>query len=74
VKRPVGRPPRAAEAVLLTPKVEGQSLKRGKVRGPYTNWFEPSLWGPIYAAVTRYRSIYHAWKYFKMMHKNLGES
>ena len=74
MKHPIGRPPRVAEAVLLIPKVEGQSFKRGMVRGPYTNWFKPSLWGPIYAAVKCYRSIYHAWKYFKMMHKNPWES
>jgi hypothetical protein len=74
VKRPVGRPPRPTEAVLLIQKVEGQTLKKGKVRGPYTNWFEPSLWGPIYAVVRQYRSLNHAWKYLKMMYKKPGES
>jgi hypothetical protein len=53
VKRPVGRPRGTLEAMLLTPKVEENepTSKKLKVRDYYTNWFEPSLWDPIYAVV-----------------------
>jgi hypothetical protein len=51
MKRPIERPRKPVEVVILTPKVERQPFKRGKVRGSYTNWFEPSLWGPIYTTV-----------------------
>jgi hypothetical protein len=29
--------------------------KKLKIRGHYTNWFEPSLWDPIFAAVRKHR-------------------
>ena len=76
VKRPVGRPRSTLEAALLTPKVEEEepASKKVKVRGHYTNWFEPSLWGPIYAAVRKHRNINNACKYLKMMYKKPGES
>ena len=76
VKRPVGRPRGTLEATLLTPKVEEEepSSKKLKVRGNYTNWFEPSLWDPIYAAVRKHRNINNACKYLKMMYKKPGES
>lgn len=76
VKRPVGRPRGTLEATLLTPKVEEEepTSKKLKVRGHYTNWFEPSFWDPIYAAVRKHRNINNAWKYLKMMYKKPGES
>jgi len=53
VKRLVGRPRGTLEATLLTPKVEENepTSKKLKVRDHYTNWFEPSLWDPIYVVV-----------------------
>jgi hypothetical protein len=51
VKRPIGQPPRAPEAIPLQPTMEGQPFKTRKVRSSYTNWFEPCLWSPIYAVV-----------------------
>ena len=55
MKRPVGSPRRTLEATLLTPKVEEEepTSKKLKVRDHYTNWFEPSLWDPIYDVVRR---------------------
>ena len=43
--RPVGRPKKEIKVVLLTSKVEPkeQISKKAKVRGPYTNWFLPTL-------------------------------
>ena len=62
VKHPVGRPRRTLEATLLTPTAEEEEpiSKKLKVRGHYTNWFEPSLWDPIYAAVRKHRNINNA--------------
>jgi hypothetical protein len=76
VKRPVGRPRNTLEATLLTPKVEEEesTSKMLKVRGHYTNWYEPSLWVPIYAAIRKHRNINNTCKYLKMMYKKPGES
>jgi hypothetical protein len=71
-KRPVGRPPKALETVLV--KMEKSPPKTKKVRGQYTNWFAPSLWGPIYLAVRKYRSIHYALKHLKTMYKIPRES
>jgi hypothetical protein len=76
MKRPVGRLRGTLEATLLTPKVEEEepTSKKLKVRGHYTNWFEPSLWDPIYAAVRKHRNINNACKYLEMMYKKPGEN
>lgn len=76
VKRPVGRPKKEMEAVLLTPKVEPeeQASKKAKVRGPYTNWFLPALWKPIYAAVKQHKNLTAALNYSHIKHKVPGES
>ena len=61
VKRRVGRPKKQIEAVLFTPEVEkaeGSAAKKTKVRGNYTNWFMPSLWEPIYAAMRYLKTKY----------------
>jgi hypothetical protein len=71
-KRPVGRPPKALETILV--KMEKSPPKTKKVRGQYTNWFAPSLWGPIHLAVRKYRSIHYALKHLKTMYKTPGES
>jgi hypothetical protein len=54
-KRSVGRPKKEVHSQLLKPKLE-QPLKKTKVRGSYTNWFCPSLWHPIHAAMRRHRN------------------
>jgi hypothetical protein len=53
VKRPVRRPKKQLEAVFHAPMVarSEEPIRKKKVRGTYTNWFLPSLWGPIQAAM-----------------------
>ena len=54
VKRSVVRPKKNVEVLLLTPKEEDiakASPNKAKVRGRYTNWFLPSLWGPIHVVI-----------------------
>ena len=54
VKRSVVRPKKNVEVLLLTPKEEDiakASPNKAKVRGRYTNWFLPSLWGPIHVVL-----------------------
>ena len=54
IKRPVGKPNKELQATLLTPKVEkveASTTKKAHVRGNYTNWFHPSLLGPIHATM-----------------------
>ena len=57
VKRLVWRLRGTYEATLFIPKVEKKepTSKKLKIRGHYTNWFEPSLWDPIFAAVRKHR-------------------
>ena len=59
VKCPVGRPRGTLKATLLTLKVEEEepTSKKLKIRGHYTNWFEPSLWDPIYDVVRKHKNI-----------------
>ena len=76
MKHPVGRPRGTLEATLLTPKVEEDepTSKKLKVKGHYTNWFEPSLWDLIYVVVRKHRNINNAYKCLKMMYKKSCES
>ena len=62
-KQPIGRPPKALETLLV--KMEKSPPKTKKVRGQYTNWFAPFLWGPIHSAIWRYRNIHYALKHLK---------
>jgi hypothetical protein len=75
-KRPVGRPKKVAEAILLTTKVEKSHhcTPKSRVRGPYMNWFIPSLWDPIYAAVNRHRNLQGALRYLQFKFKLPGET
>jgi hypothetical protein len=55
----VGRPRKELVAVLHTQelKEEEPRSKKAKVRGSYTNWFVPSLWEPIFAAVKQHQNL-----------------
>ena len=64
-KRPVGRPKKELKAMLLKPKVEPMKKTTKKVRGPYTNWFTPTLWPPIFAAMKQFRSAQGAVDYLR---------
>jgi len=57
VRRPVGRPKRDTQAVLLKPKIESMKALKKKPKVCYTNWFTPSLWPPMFAAVKQHRNI-----------------
>jgi hypothetical protein len=74
-KRPVGRPRLERQAVLLKPKVEKMkpNIKPTNVRGPYTNWFTPTLWPPIYKVVKQHRNIAEAWGFLRSAYKKLGD-
>ena len=57
VKWPVGRPKKLLESVFHAPMVEkSEEPIQKKVRGIYTNWFLPSLWGPIHAAMKQHKN------------------
>src|SRR6202022_4156267 len=76
IKRPVGRPKKELQATLLTPKVEkveASTTKKAQVRGNYTNWFLPSLWGPIHAAMTVHKNYTSALRYLQAKHKLPGQ-
>ena len=75
-KRPVGRPKMRIEAVLLPTKEEKPKATPSttKARGPYTNWFVPSLWDPIYSAVSHHRSLGHALRYLQVKYKLPGQN
>ena len=51
-----------------------QVKAKTRVRGPYTNWFVPSLWDPIYAAVRMHRSLKGALYYLQLKHNFPSES
>ena len=76
MKRPVGRPKKEMDVVLLTPKVEPEehASKKTKVRGPYTNWFLPNLWKPILAVVKQHKNLTAALNYLRTKHKVSGET
>jgi hypothetical protein len=62
-KRPVGRPKKEKENVLLRPStvaMKPTTKASKKVRRRYTNWFTPTLWPPIHSAVKQHRSILNA--------------
>ena len=68
VKRLVRRPKKNVQVVLLTPKVENIAKltpNRAKVRN-YTNWFLPSLWGPIHAAMKQHKNYTSTLNYLKL--------
>ena len=76
IKRPVGRPKKELQATLLTPKVEkveASTTKKAHVRGNYTNWFLPSLWGPIHATMTVYKNYTSTLRYLQVKYKLLGQ-
>ena len=60
-----------AEAILFTTKLEKShpSTPKSRIRGPYMNWFIPSLWDPIYAAVNRHRNLQGALHYLQLKFK-----
>ena len=64
-KRPVGRPRMQIEAMLLPTKEDKSKAtpRITKVKGPYTNWFVPSLWDYIYAAINLHKSLSPALRY-----------
>ena len=74
-KRPVGRPKRSIDTILMKSNVQEQKTATTfkKVRGPYNNWFSPLLWGPIYQAARQHRSILGALKYLQSAYKTPGE-
>ena len=77
VKRSVGRPKKDVEALLLTPKEEDITkavLNKGKVRGSYTNWFLPSLWELIHAAMKYHKNYTSILHYLKFKYKVPGKS
>jgi hypothetical protein len=72
VKHAVKRPKKTLEAVL-TKTVIPQTSSSKKVRGPYINWFVPSLWDPIYAAVIKHRKLKSALCYLQLKYKLHGQ-
>lgn len=77
VKRSVGRPKKGVEAVLLAPKEEDIAKavpNKGKVRGSYTNWFLPSLWELIHAAMKQHKNYTYTLHYLKLKYKEPGKS
>jgi hypothetical protein len=76
IKRPVGRPKKELQATLLTPnveKIEASSTKKVQVRGNYTNWFLPSLWGPIHAAMRVHKNYTSTLRYLQSKYKLPGQ-
>ena len=77
IKRPVGRPKKELQATLLTPKVEkveASFTKKGQVRGNCTNWFLPSLWGPIHTAMTIHKNYTSTLRYLQAKYKLPGQT
>ena len=77
VKRSIGRPKKDVQAVLLTPKVENIAKltpNRAKVRGNYTNWFLPYLWGFIHATMKQHKNYTSTLHYLKLKYKELGKN
>jgi hypothetical protein len=72
----VGRPRKELVAVLHTQelKEEEPRSKKAKVRGSYTNWFVPSLWEPIFAAVKQHQNLTSVLHYLRSKYKLLGQS
>ena len=76
IKRPFRRPKKELQATLLTPKVEkveASTTKKAHVRGNYTNWFLPSLWGPIHAAMTVHKNYTFTLRYLQSKYKLPGQ-
>ena len=72
VKRSVGRPNKDVQAVLPTPKVKNivkSTPNRAKVRGNYRNWFLPSLWSSIHAAMKQHKNYTSTLHYLKLKYK-----
>jgi hypothetical protein len=69
-KRPVGRPKKELSTFLTTSMETAQRSKpTKKVRGPYTNWFIPSLWDPIFAIVTKHRNLKGALRVLQLKYR-----
>jgi hypothetical protein len=73
-KRPVGRPKKELSTFLTTSMETAQRSKpTKKVRGPYTNWFIPSLWDPIFAIVTKHRNLKGALRFLQLKYRLPGQ-
>jgi hypothetical protein len=59
------------EVVLLKLKIESIPSTK-EVRGPYTNWFTPSLWAPTCVAMKQHGNIFNALKDLKAAYRNPG--
>jgi hypothetical protein len=72
VRRLVGRSKKEFEAILIT-KVETfqKSIPTKMVRRTYTNWFFPSLWDSIYAAITKHRNLKSTLMFLHLKYKLL---
>jgi hypothetical protein len=69
-KQPVGRPKKELSTFLTTSVETTQRFKpTKKVRGPYTNWFIPSLWDPIFAAITKHRNLKGALRVLQLKYR-----
>ena len=74
VKRPVERPKKQLEAVfhvLMGEKSEEPIRK--KVRGTYTNWFLPSLWGSIHATMKQHKNYTSTLHYLRTKYRLPGQ-
>jgi hypothetical protein len=61
--------------VFLVPEVERseEPISKKKVKGAYTNWFLPSLWGPIQAAMKQHKNYTSTLHYLQTKYKLLGQ-
>ena len=76
-KRPVERPKKEMDVILLSTKLETpvkSSSKPSMSRGTYTNWFVPSLWDPIFETVSKHRNLPSALRYLQLKYIRPGEN
>jgi hypothetical protein len=50
-----------------------EPIRKKKVRGTYTNWFLPSLWGPIQAAMKQYKNYTSTLHYLQTKYRSPGQ-
>ena len=72
VKRLVERPKKQLEVVFHVPMVERseEPIQKKKVRGTYTNWFLPSLWGPIPATMKQHKNYTSTLHYLQTKYRS----
>jgi hypothetical protein len=73
VRRLVGRSKEFPTLLTTNMETIQRSKPTKKVRGPYTNWFIPSLWDPIFATITKHRNLKGALRFLQLKYRLPGQ-